>query len=97
MPPTQIDLLVRADFLYPMSAGAPVIAGGEVAIRDGRIVHAGVARPAGSWDAGTVVDGSGKAVLPGLVNCHSHAASLVFRSQSDDGAGGAPLPGAIFE
>ncbi|MBL8836321.1 MAG: amidohydrolase family protein [Alphaproteobacteria bacterium] len=94
--PERIDLLVRADYLYPMSEGAPVIAGGEVAIRDGRIVHAGAARPSGSWDAGTVVDGAGKAVLPGFVNCHSHAASLVFRSQSDDGAGGAALYTVAF-
>lgn len=96
MPPTPIDLLVRADYLYPMSEGAPVIPGGEVAIRDGRIVHAGAARPADAWAPGTVIDGSGKAVLPGFVNCHSHAASLVFRSQSDDGAGGAALYTVAF-
>ena len=94
--PEPVDLLVRADYLYPMSDGAPVIAGGEVAIRAGRIVHAGPARPAGNWNAGTVIDGAGKAVLPGFVNCHSHAASLVFRSQSDDGAGGAALYTVAF-
>jgi 5-methylthioadenosine/S-adenosylhomocysteine deaminase len=89
--PTEIDLLVEAEFLYPMTAGSPVLAGGEVAISSSRIVHAGAAKPAGHWRAKRTLRGSGKAVLPGFVNAHCHAGSTVFRSQTDDQGGGAAL------
>src|SRR5689334_24965192 len=91
MAPRPVDLLVEAEFLYPMTPGSPVIRGGEVAIEGGRIVHAGAALPAGSWQAKRVLRGAGRAVLPGLVNCHCHAASTVFRSQTDDQGGGVGL------
>ena len=81
--PEPVDLLVRADFLYPMSEGLPIIQGGEVAVRAGRVLYAGPRHPDGSWQATEVIEGRGKAVLPGLVNCHNHAASLIFRSQTD--------------
>lgn len=91
-----VDLLVGADYLYPMSPGLPIIAGGEVAVRDGRIVYAGPRKPAGTWHAARVIDGTNRAVLPGFVNCHSHAASLIFRSQTDDATGGVGLYSVAF-
>ena len=86
-----IDLLVEGDFLLPMTEGVPVIAGAEVAVRNGRIVHAGPARPAGSWAATRTIRGRGHAILPGFVNAHCHTASIVFRSQTDDPPGGVTL------
>lgn len=56
-----IDLLVTADLLYPMTEGDPAILGGEVAVRPGRIILAGPAKPAGSWTAALSLDGRGKA------------------------------------
>lgn len=79
-----IDLLVEADYLYPMSAGSPIIEDGEVAIRADRIVYAGPRRPSGTWLATRTISGDNRAVLPGFVNCHTHVASAVFRSQTDD-------------
>jgi 5-methylthioadenosine/S-adenosylhomocysteine deaminase len=79
----QVDLLVRADYLYPMTEGLPIVKDGEVAIVKDRIVYAGPRKESAAWTARRTIDGSGKAVLPGLVNCHSHAASLIFRSQTD--------------
>lgn len=87
--PEAVDLLVGADVLYPMTEEAPIILDGEVAIRADRIVHAGPRRPSGTWAAKETVSGRGRAVLPGFVNCHSHTASIVFRSQSDDTGGSA--------
>ena len=86
-----IDLLVEGDFLLPVTEGVPVIAGGEVAVRAGRIVHAGPARPAGSWSAERTIRGQGHAIMPGFVNAHCHTASIVFRSQTDDPPGGVTL------
>lgn len=88
---TEIDLLVRADFLYPMSEGLPVVTDGEVAIAGDRIVHAGPRRPESTWRAKRTIAGAGRAVLPGLVNAHTHAASTVFRGQTDDRSGGVGL------
>ena len=93
---TEIDLLVRAEFLYPMSEGLPIVSDGEVAIAGGRILHAGPRRPEGTWRAQRTLDGEGRAVLPGFVNCHSHAASLIFRSQTDDHAAKAALLEVAF-
>ena len=93
---TEIDLLVRAEFLYPMSEDLPIISDGEVAIAGGRILHAGPRRPEGNWQAQRTLAGEGRAVLPGFVNCHSHAASLIFRSQTDDHAAKAALLEVAF-
>jgi len=49
--------------------GASVIAGGYVHIRDGRIVDVGEGAPPGDDD---VIDASGKIVIPGIINTHSH-------------------------
>ena len=81
----EIDLLVYADYLYPMSAGLPVVSDAEVAIRADRIVYAGPRQATGTGQARQTLSGQGKAVLPGFVNAHSHVASLIFRSQTDDG------------
>ena len=88
---TAIDLLVTGDFLYPMSEGSPILRDGEVAVRDGRILHAGPRKEPGHWQAARIVGGAGRAVLPGFINCHSHAASLEFRSLTDEGSVGDAL------
>jgi 5-methylthioadenosine/S-adenosylhomocysteine deaminase len=92
----EIDILVEADFLYPMTEGMPIVAGGEVAILGGQIIHAGAPLPAGSWKPRRRIGGPGKAVLPGFVNCHCHTASIVFRSQTDDQAAKAALFNVAF-
>lgn len=88
---TDVDLLVEAQFLYPMTEGMPVIEGAEVAIKADRIVYAGPARPSGTWQPKRRIDARAHAVMPGFVNAHCHAASVVFRSQTDDPPGGITL------
>ena len=34
--------------------------------------------------ADTVIDGAGKAAVPGFINCHTHAAMTLFRGYADD-------------
>ena len=80
----EIDILVKAGFLYPVTEGMPVIPGAEVAIAGDRILHAGPAQPDGTWRAARTIGGPDTAVLPGFVNAHCHTGSLVFRSQTDD-------------
>ena len=92
----QVDLLVKAEFLYPVSEGMPIVSNGEVAVVGTRIVYAGAAKPADYWDARKILGGPGKIVLPGFVNCHSHSASLIFRSQTDDHSAKAALLDVAF-
>lgn len=93
---TEIDLLVVGDYLYPMSEELPIIRGGEVAIQDGRILYAGPRKPADHWRPTQVLGGDGRAIIPGLINCHCHAASLIFRSLTDEGSVGKALYGLAF-
>jgi len=59
-----------------------VIEQGEVGLADGQIDYVGERR-AGT-EPGEVVDVTGKAVMPGLVNAHTHAAMTLMRSYADD-------------
>jgi 5-methylthioadenosine/S-adenosylhomocysteine deaminase len=94
--PEPVDLVVRAGFLYPVDGERDVILEAEVAVRNGVIVYAGTSRPHGHWQAREYVDRPSHALLPGFVNCHCHTASTVFRSQTDDGAGGGALYSIAF-
>lgn len=94
---TQIDLLVRADYLYPMSEDLPIVTDAEVAIEGGRILYAGPRRPNGAWQARETISGRGRAVLPGLVNGHTHTSDLLFRGQMDDNTGTANLYTIAFQ
>jgi 5-methylthioadenosine/S-adenosylhomocysteine deaminase len=91
-----VDLLVKAEFLYPVSEGMPIIYDGEVAVVGSRIVYVGPAMPADHWAPKNTLGGPGKIVMPGFVNCHSHAASLIFRSQTDDHSAKAALLDVAF-
>lgn len=55
-----VDLLVKAEFLYTVSEGMPIISDGEVAVIDSRIVYAGPAMPAGHWDPKNILGAQGK-------------------------------------
>lgn len=91
MAPETVDLLINADFLFSIDGKQDVVAGAEIAIRDGRIVYAGPAQEPARWQPREKLDARGMACLPGFVNCHCHTASTVFRSQTDDGLGGLAL------
>jgi imidazolonepropionase len=63
------DLLVANARLYPMT-GEQVLPAREdsLAVRDGKIVGLGVSGPARQ-----TVDARGRALLPGFIDCHTHA------------------------
>ena len=56
-----------------------------VVVEDDRIVDVGKESELKSkYNRYEVIDGKGKVILPGLVNCHTHAAMTLFRGYSDD-------------
>ncbi len=85
----QVSLLTKADILIhnctilPMN-GKGITPKGFIAITEGRISHVGKATKALSVRAKRTLNGQGKVVLPGLVNCHTHVAMTLFRGIAED-------------
>jgi len=58
---------------------------GDIAIDGGRLLKVG---PEGTipsdWNPGKIINGKNFLCLPGLINCHTHAAMTLLRSYADD-------------
>ncbi len=79
------NILIRGVTVLTMESHVRVISDGIIAIAGDCIVAVGSndAIPAG-FVAGREIDGAGMVALPGLVNCHTHAAMTLLRSYADD-------------
>lgn len=74
-PPMKCDRVWRGARLATMAAAQPglgIVEDGLIASKDGRIVFAGAASDAPSFDAAETVDCAGRWITPGLVDCHTH-------------------------
>ncbi|MGC9529422.1 MAG: amidohydrolase family protein [Candidatus Bipolaricaulaceae bacterium] len=70
---------MRADRVVPSLSDphAPVLTDGAVCVQEGRVVAVGAyADLRHSWPEVPVVEGAGKALVPGLVDAHSHGRGL---------------------
>ena len=54
-----------------------ILPGAYVAVEGETISYVGQQRPQGEFDR--VIDGTGKILMPGLVNCHTHLPMTVLR------------------
>jgi cytosine/adenosine deaminase-related metal-dependent hydrolase len=70
--------IYAASHLYPVSS--PSIEGGAIAVENGRIVAVGTLDDLAAAYAGPVIDYPGCAIMPGLVNAHSHLELTHFPS-----------------
>lgn len=79
------NILIQGATILTMEGAEQEIKDGEIAIQGDRIAAVG---PRGSipadYQADRVIDGSGMVALPGLINCHTHAAMTLLRSYADD-------------
>ena len=79
------DCIVRAEYLLPMDAHLSVMTDGAVAVGDGKIACLGkYEEVAARYDSSTIIGGSDRVILPGLINTHTHAAMVYFRGLADD-------------
>jgi imidazolonepropionase len=62
----------RLATLSPSRVGLGLIENGMVACTDSRIVYAGPASDAPTLDAKERIDGDGRWITPGLIDCHTH-------------------------
>ncbi|HYN84501.1 MAG TPA: amidohydrolase [Pyrinomonadaceae bacterium] len=85
---TPVDLIVAGGTVVTMDDQRRVIEDGAVAVSKGRIVAVGtraeVERRHALAPRGQRIDASGKVVLPGLVNGHTHVPMTLFRGLADD-------------
>ncbi|HEY0079505.1 MAG TPA: amidohydrolase [Pyrinomonadaceae bacterium] len=81
----RVDTLVRGGIVVTMDARGSVIEDGAVAILGGRIVEVGASDTlARRYAARRVIDARGRAVMPGLINAHTHIPMTLFRGIADD-------------
>ncbi len=83
--PRAVTLVVSGGTVITMDAAHTVIARGAVAIQGSDIVGVGPAADiARRFTGRTVIDATGLAVLPGLINTHTHAPMVLYRGLADD-------------
>lgn len=81
----KVDHIIRADYLLTMEGDLSVIHDGAVAVRGSVIADAGTfADISKKFTSDNITDGRNKAVFPGLINTHNHAAMVYFRGLADD-------------
>jgi len=81
----KVDTILTDGSVATMNSDFDLFSSGAVAVRDGIIEAVGPAdRIAAAYTASEVVDCSGCAVIPGLINAHTHAPMTLLRGLADD-------------
>lgn len=76
------DLLITNTMVYTQDSNRTVLSDVDIAIKDGVIVEIGSL--ANAWCAETVLDGTGKAVFPGMQNLHIHVFQSLLKGLGAD-------------
>jgi 5-methylthioadenosine/S-adenosylhomocysteine deaminase len=84
MKPKSADILVTNGTVLTLDAGDTEIINGAVAIAKDTITAVGAADEFGDWSVSQEIDANGGIIMPGLINCHTHAAMTCFRGLADD-------------
>jgi 5-methylthioadenosine/S-adenosylhomocysteine deaminase len=80
-----VDVVLRADWVLTVDASDTVIVDGAVLVGEGRILGVGPAEAVLAANPSAPVRHlRGHALLPGLVNAHTHLAMTMFRGVADD-------------
>ena len=77
-----MDTLISNVTVVTMNPKMEVLFGAYIGIKDGKIVS--IEKKAPEDQPKTIIDGTGMVAIPGLVNCHTHLATSVLRSYTDD-------------
>jgi 5-methylthioadenosine/S-adenosylhomocysteine deaminase len=86
VPAGPCDLFIKNALLVTMDPALTIFHPGSLAVRGDTIAALGPPEDLNHWEgsAREVLDAGGNAVLPGLINCHTHAAMTLFRGLADD-------------
>jgi len=91
-----VDMIIRAGTLLTMNSDMEVVHDALVMIAGDKIVDIRTwqgEQDLALWEKVEILDASDCLVLPGLINCHTHAAMTLFRGYADD----LPLKQWLFE
>ena len=80
-----MDTLISNVTVVTMNPKMDVLFGAYIGIAEGKIVS--IEKSAPKEQPKTIIDGTGMVAIPGLVNCHTHLATSVLRSYTDDLSG----------
>jgi len=80
--PSRGEFLIRNAYVITMDATLGDLIGGDVHVKDGAIVAAGTGLQVGQGVE--VLDGTGRIVLPGLIDTHWHMWNTMLRSMAGD-------------
>lgn len=81
----EVDTLIGGETLVTMDDAGTIIQDGAVAVAGGEIVGVGPASEiAREFKAEETIDGSGRLLMPGLINAHVHMADSLFRGLVED-------------
>src|SRR4030095_7453550 len=79
------DLVITGGTVVTMDAKHRIIENGAVAIKGDKIVAVGTrAEISRRYHAARTIDATGKAIIPGLINTHTHVPMSLFRGIADD-------------
>ena len=78
------DLLIHPDWIVPVLPHGAVLQNYSIALSEGRISALLPRSEAETIDAREILELPGQALLPGLINCHGHAAMSLLRGYADD-------------
>lgn len=76
------DLLIKNTTVYTQDLNRSILSDVDIAIKDGIIVDIGSLEE--TWQADRVLDGSGKAVFPGMHNLHVHIFQSLLKGLGAD-------------
>jgi len=79
----QADIIIKNGTVLTLDSKNSIFENGFLCIRGDSISKIGTGTPT-SFNAEKVIDARGGLILPGLVNCHTHAAMSLFRGLADD-------------
>jgi 5-methylthioadenosine/S-adenosylhomocysteine deaminase len=79
------DLILTGGTVVTVDGNFTIFSPGAIAVREGKILAVGNAADVGArYAAKARYDATGKILLPGLVNTHTHAAMTLLRGIADD-------------
>lgn len=77
-----MKILIKNASIITMNKGKEVLENASIAIENDRIKYVG--KVPENFVADKIIDGTKRAVMPGLVNAHTHMAMSLFRNYADD-------------
>jgi 5-methylthioadenosine/S-adenosylhomocysteine deaminase len=81
----KVDFLFTGGTVVVMDDNRSLLENGGVAVRGDKIIGVGPAEElAGRYEAGEVIDFTGKAIMPGFINAHTHVPMTLLRGLADD-------------